>query len=86
MAAVLSVPFFAVLPGNVYPEAIPAGTTLEGELAEIAASLGLLEGSAPSDFTAAAQIVVAANDEIQATVQEVAKRSRKAAARAPEVK
>lgn len=87
MAAVLSVPFFAVLQGNVYPETIPAGTTLEGELAEIAGNLGLLVGAAPAtDFASAVQITIDTNQEIQATIQEMAKRSRKAAARSPEVK
>ena len=84
---VLAHDFFAVLPGNAYPETIPAGSAIDGELAEIAGSLGLLEGSAPAtDFAAAVQVVFAANDEIQAVVQETAKRPRKAATRAPEVK
>lgn len=83
---VLAKDFYAVRIGQVYPEVIPAGSTLDGELAEIAGSLGLLEVGAPSDFASAVQIVFAANDDIQATVQETAKRSRKATVRAPEVK
>lgn len=45
---VLAHDFYAVRPGEVYPEVIPAGSTIDGELAEIAGSLGLLEGGAPA--------------------------------------
>ncbi len=84
---VLTADFFAVRPGEVYPETIPAGAEIDGELAVIAGSLGLLVGPVEkTEFGLAAPIVVQLNEEISATVQEVAKRSRKAAARAPETK
>lgn len=87
MPAILAIPFFAVLPGNVYPETIPTGSEIDGELAKIAGDLGLLVGPVEkTEFGLSVPIVVQLNEEISATVQEVAKRSRKAAARAPEVK
>lgn len=33
---------YAVRPGNVYPEVIPAGEVVEGRLAEIAEDLGAI--------------------------------------------
>lgn len=84
---VLASDFYAVRPGEVYPEVIPAGSEIDGELAKIAGDLGLLVGPVEkTEFGLAVQKVVQLNEEISATVQEVAKRSRKAAARAPETK
>ena len=84
---VLGHDFFAVRSGIVYPEVIPAGCTIDVELADIAGSLGLLVGPVEkTDFGLSVPIVVELNEEVQATIQEVAKRSRKAAVRAPEVK
>ena len=44
----LSSDFFAVIPGRVYPETLPAGTEVDGKLAEMARACGVLEGSAPA--------------------------------------
>lgn len=87
MPAILAADFFAVRPGGGVPRGHPAGTTLDGELADIAGSLGLLVGPVQkTDLGLAIPIVVELNESVSATIQEVAKRSRKAAARAPELK
>lgn len=40
--------FRVVVPGRVYPETLPAGTEVDGKLAEMARACGVLEGSAPA--------------------------------------
>ncbi|WP_145396001.1 hypothetical protein [Paracoccus sulfuroxidans] len=35
--------FYVVVPGKIYPETIPAGTAVDGELAEIAAACGKID-------------------------------------------
>lgn len=44
----LSSDFFAVIPGRVYPETLPAGTEVSGELADMARACGVLECTAPA--------------------------------------